>query len=82
MGWEALPPLSTLKWCTTICVLDSRLFVIGGATVCGEEYVTLESRWFSVRDMPKGVAFAVSVAWYGKVLVIGSKGTSIFEIVN
>ena len=69
--WEALPPLSTPRVDATLCVVDGRLFVVGGGTASVEEYVALERRWVSVPDMPRAVEVAAAVALDGKLLVIG-----------
>ena len=69
--WEELPPLSTTREFATLCVVDTRLFVIGGGIAGVEEYVPLERRWVSVPDMPRSVESAAAVALEGKLLVIG-----------
>ena len=69
--WNQLPVLSNMRTWATMCVLNGRLFVIGGATAAVEEYVAVERRWVSVPDMPRAICFAAAVAWEGKMLVIG-----------
>ena len=74
--WEALPPLSTSRSFATLCVVDGRLFVIGGYTASVEEYIAIERRWVSVPDMPRAVTGAAAVALDGKLLVIGGWDSS------
>ena len=73
---EALPPISTSRRYATLCVVDGRLFVIGGGRASVEEYVAMERRWVSVPDMPRAVTGAAAVALDGKVLVIGGWDSS------
>ena len=68
--FEDLPRLSQERVGATLCVLDGRLFVIGGLTASVEEYVELQRRWVSVPDMPRAVDGAAAVALDGKLLVI------------
>ena len=72
--WKEFPLLSENRYAATPCVVDGRLFIIGGDTASVEEYVALEQRWVSVPDMPRAVTGAAAVALDGKLLVIG--GTS------
>ena len=53
------------------CVVDGRLFIIGGQTASVEEYVASEQQWVSVPDMPRAVCDAAAVALDGNLLVIG-----------
>ena len=70
--WEALPPPSILRSdAATLCVVDGRLFIIGGGTASVEKYVALERQWVFVPDMPRAVFGAAVVALDGKLLVIG-----------
>ena len=77
--WETLPPLTRVLWETlsttrvnaTLCVVEGRLFVVGGGTASVEEYVAVEQRWVSIPDMPRAVEDAAAVALDGKLLVIG-----------
>ena len=69
--WEELPQLSEDRYGATPCVVDGRLFIIGGDTASVEEYVASEQRWVSVLDMPREVWDAAAVALDGKLLVIG-----------
>ena len=69
--WERLPVLSSRREYATPCVVDGRLFVIGGDTASVEEYLAPERRWVSVPDMPKAVSEAAAVALDGKLLVVG-----------
>ena len=69
--WEALPSLPTWLSQASPCVIDGRLFVIGGGTAYVEEYVAVERRWVSAPDMPREVEDVATVAFDGKLLVIG-----------
>ena len=79
--WEDLPqPSSPSRLDPCLCVVDNRLFVIGGLelesnspTASVEEYLVLERRWVSVPDMPTAVTGASAVALNGKLLVIGGR---------
>ena len=88
--WEALPPLSTWR-VASLCVVDGRLFVIGGlinsdlveqSTASVEEYVALERRWVSVPDMPIAVWGAAAVALDGKLLIIGGTDSSNINVIS
>ena len=69
--WEELPRLSEYRYHATPCVVDGRLFIIGGEMASAVEYVASEQRWVSVLDMPREVWDAAAVALDGKLLVIG-----------
>ena len=75
--WETLAPRSGRRWtASTLCVVDGRLFLIGGDTASVEEYMAAERRWVSVPDMPREVWHAAAVAFEGKLLVIGGVGAA------
>ena len=78
--WEALPPLSAPRYGATLCVVDGRLFVIGGNTASVEEYIAMERRWVSVLDMPRAVTGAAAVTLDGKLLVVGGWDSSRFPL--
>ena len=63
--WEELPPLSEDRVEATPCVVDGRLFIIGGGTASVEEYVASEQRWVSIPDMPRALVGAAAVALDG-----------------
>ena len=66
-----LPRPSTERNRGVPCVVDGRLFIIGGGTACVEEYIPMQRRWVYVPDMPSAVSEPIAVAWEGKLLVIG-----------
>ena len=67
--WEALPPL-TPRSHPTPCVVDGRLFVIGGSTVM-EEYIASERSWVPVAYMRSAADGMAAVVMNGKLIVIG-----------
>ena len=71
--WEELPRLFEYRAGATPCVVDGRLFVIGGKPASVEEYVDTEQRWVFVPDMPSPVMYAGAVALGGKLVVVGGR---------
>ena len=79
--WQALPRfLAEGLYDASACVVDGRLFVVGGCDEFEgplssvEEYISAERRWEYLPDMPTPIAMAVTVACEGKLLVVGGSG--------
>jgi hypothetical protein len=72
-SFRLLPKLSSTRDSATPCVVDGRIFVIGGGTASVEEYQAQQQRWVSVPDMPRAVSAAAAVAFDGKLLVVGGR---------
>ena len=81
--WEYMTPMPTARGFATSCVIDNKVYVIGGvfsdtspATAVVEVYDPETNTWdTSMPDLPVALSAAAAVEMGGKIYVIGGEGS-------
>ena len=77
-GWTPLPPLPHGAWLATACVLDGRLYVMGGDGCNKLQVLEMseenEFTWAVKADLPAARYDAASAVHEGKLWLIGGRG--------
>ena len=80
-GWTPLPPMPHAASSATACVLNGRLYVIGGRhnnklqvlEMTAETGLYWSRKWFRKADLPANRAAAASVVHEGRIWVMGGE---------